>query len=95
MTTLTQNLLAAYSDMQNADAEDLMQTAKAIYHGFLNKDPNECDLLFEARDAAMNAIVKEAKERIDLYDEDDEELKLRNLLLTDVIAIADEHFTPQ
>lgn len=78
MNTLSQDLVAAIAAIHDADAQDLVAAAKAIFQA----EPND------ASDVAIDMLVSEATERLDLGDDPDP-------MLHDVIAIATEYFDPR
>ena len=81
MQTLTSKLTDAYTAIQHADAQELLDAAKAI---FKLKEWNE------AADYSMRAIRQEAHERIIFGDQNP-----LTPLLQDVKAVAHEFFGGQ
>ena len=79
---LAEDILSVFTRLQKSDGQDLLDVAKIL----LSRDPNEQS---EGRDYAMQAIAREAVERIK-YGEMDHPL---SPLLYDVITLSQEHFS--
>ena len=78
---LAEDILSVFKRLQVADGQELLDVAKVLF----SRDPNEQS---EGRDYAMQAITREAYERIH-EGEMDHPL---SPLLHDVIAVSVEHF---
>ena len=86
LKTITDNklavdILSVFKRLQVADGQELLDVAKVLF----SRDPNEQS---EGRDYAMQAITREAYERIH-EGEMDHPL---SPLLHDVLAVSTEHF---
>lgn len=80
---LAADILSVFNRLQVADGQELLDVAKVLF----NRDPNQQS---EERDCAMQAVLKEANERIK-YGEMDHPL---SPLLHDVVAVSREHLRP-
>ena len=79
---LAEDILSVFTRLQKSDGQDLLDGAKILF----NRDPNEQS---EGRDYAMQAVLREANERIN-EGEMDHPL---SPLLHDVVAVSAEHFS--
>ncbi len=78
---LAEDILSVFTRLEKSDGQDLLDVAKILF----SRDPNEQS---ESRDYAMQAVLREANERIEFGEMDHPQ----SPLLHDVVAVSSEHF---